>query len=65
MTICEESKIPAEAEVFGLFRHLIPAAVTAEGGEFQEERARNELCPDLKLKCLRRRECVTNLTKLK
>ena len=50
MSVCEDSKIPAEAEVFGLFRHLIPAAVTAEGGEFQEARARNGLCPDLKLR---------------
>ena len=48
--ICEEAKIPAEAEVFGLFRHLIPAVVTAEGGELEEARARNGLCPDLKLR---------------
>ena len=50
VNICEEAKIPAEAEVFGLFRHLIPAQLTGEGGALQQPRQRNGLCPDLKLR---------------
>ena len=48
--LCEEAKIPAEVEVFGLFRHLIPTEEIAAGGELQHIYQRNGLCPDLKLR---------------
>ena len=34
-SLCEEAKIPVEVEVFGLFRHLIPAVETQAGGQLQ------------------------------
>ena len=35
INICNDSKIRADAEVFGLFRDLIPPEVFQEGGELQ------------------------------
>ena len=39
--------VDCDAEVFGLFRHLIPAVAMARGGELEHERARNGKVPDL------------------
>ena len=50
MNLCNEAKIPADAEVFGLFRHLIPAELSAEGGELEYCRQRVGLTPDLRLR---------------
>ena len=48
--ICNDSKIRAEAEVFGRFRDLIPAELTQPGGEYQYGRQRVGLTPDLLLR---------------
>ena len=50
MSICNESKIRADAEVFGLFRDLIPAEMTGQGGDLQYGRQRVGLTPDLVLR---------------
>ena len=42
--------MPVDCEVFGIFRDLIPAALTAEGGELQFGRKRAGLCPDFRLR---------------
>ena len=39
--------VECDAEVFGLFRHLVPAEVMARGGELETVRARNGKVPDL------------------
>ena len=49
MKMCNDSKIRADAEVFGLFRDLIPAELTHQGGELQHARQRVGLTPDLLL----------------
>ena len=49
-SLCEEAKIPVEVEVFGLFRHLIPAEESGAGGQLHQFRQRNGLCPDLRLR---------------
>ena len=48
--MCNDSKIRADAEVFGLFRDLIPAELTHQGGELQHARQRVGLTPDLLLR---------------
>ena len=48
--LCNEAKIRCDAEVFGLFWDLIPAELTAEGGELQHGRQRVGLTPDLLLR---------------
>ena len=50
MSICNHSKIRADAEVFGLFRDLIPAEMTEQGGELQYGRKRVGLTPNLLLR---------------
>ena len=50
MNICNDSKIRADAEVFGLFRDLIPPELVQEGGELQYGRQRVGLTPDLLLR---------------
>ena len=50
MSICNESMIRAHAEVFGLFRHLIPAELTKQGGDLHYGRRRVGLTPDLLLR---------------
>ena len=50
MNICNESMIRADAEVFGLFRDLIPAELTNRGGDLQYGRQRVGLTPDLLLR---------------
>ena len=40
--------VECDAEVFGEFRHLIPAGALQEGGELQNVRARNGKVPDLR-----------------
>ena len=40
INICRDSKIRADAEVFGLFRDLIPPELVQEGGELQYGRQR-------------------------
>ena len=50
MKMCNDSKIRADAEVFGLFRDLIPAELTHQGGELQHARQRVGLTPDLLLR---------------
>ena len=49
MSICNESKVRADAEVFGLFRTLIPAELTEQGGDLQYGRQRVGLTPHLLL----------------
>jgi hypothetical protein len=41
------SHVEVDAEIFGLFRHLVPAAVMERGGELEFARARNGKVPDL------------------
>ena len=50
INICNDTKIRADAEVFGLFRDLIPPEVFQEGGELQYGRQRVGLTPDLLLR---------------
>ena len=50
INICNDSKIRADAEVFGLFRDLIPPEVFQAGGELQYGRQRVGLTPDLLLR---------------
>ena len=50
VNMCNEARVPIDCEVFGLFRDLIPAELTAEGGELQFGRQRLGLCPDFKLR---------------
>ena len=50
MKMCNDSKIRADAEVFGLFRDLLPAELTHQGGELQHARQRVGLTPDLLLR---------------
>ena len=50
MSICNESMIRTDAEVFGLFRDLIPAELTRQGGDLQYGRQRVGLTPDLLLR---------------
>ena len=50
MKMCNDSKIRADAEVFGLFWDLIPAELTHQGGELQHARQRVGLTPDLLLR---------------
>ena len=47
INICNDSKIRADAEVFGLFRDLIPPELVEQGGELQYGRQRVGLTPDL------------------
>jgi hypothetical protein len=42
------SKVPVDCEVYGLFGDLLPAALTAEGGELQWGRARQGKVPDFR-----------------
>ena len=49
MSICNESIIRTDAELFGLFRDLIPAELTRQGGDLQYGRQRVGLTPDLLL----------------
>ena len=48
--IANESRVPIDCEVFGIFRDLIPAEEFGEGGSLQHCRQRNGLCPDFKIK---------------
>ena len=50
MNICNESKVRAEAEVFGRFRDLLPPHMMEAGGELQYGRQREGLTPDLLLR---------------
>ena len=50
MNICRDSKIRADAEVFGLFRDLIPPELVEQGGELQYSRQRVGLTPDFLLR---------------
>ena len=50
VNICNEARVPIDCEVFGIFQDLIPAALTAEGGELQFGRNRAGLCPDFRLR---------------
>ena len=44
-----EARVEVEAEVFGLFRDLIPAAVLGAGGSLETVRDRMACVPDLRL----------------
>ena len=44
-----EARVEVEAEVFGLFRDIIPAAVMEEGGGLETVRDRMGCVPDLRL----------------
>ena len=44
-----EARVEVEAEVFGLFRDLIPAAVLQAGGAMETVRERMACVPDLRL----------------
>merc|ERR1711940_418399 len=50
INICNDNKIRADAEVFGLFRDLIPPEVFQAGGELQYGQQRVGLTPDLLLR---------------
>ena len=49
MSIANESMIQTDAEVFGLFRDLIPAELTRQGGDLQYGRQQVGLTPGLLL----------------
>ena len=42
--------MPIDCEVYGIFKDLIPAALTEEGGELQFGRQRMGLCLDFRLR---------------
>ena len=50
MNLCLDAKIPADAEIFGLFRDLIPAELTSVGGELQFTTQKVGIIPDLRLR---------------
>ena len=50
VNMCNDARVPVDCEVFGLFRDLIPAELTAEGGELEFGRQRPGLCPDFRLR---------------
>ena len=50
VNMCNEARVPIDCEVFGIFRDLIPAALTSEGGELQFGRKCAGLCPDFRLR---------------
>ena len=50
VNMCIDARVPVDCEVFGLFRDLIPAELTAEGGELEHGRQRLGLCPDFRLR---------------
>ena len=50
VNMCNEARVPIDCEVFGIFRDLIPAALTEDGGELQYGRQRMGLCPDFRLR---------------
>ena len=50
VNMCNEAGVPVDCEVFGLFQHLIPAELIAEGGELEYGRQRIGLCPDFKFR---------------
>ena len=50
VNMCNESKVRAEAEVFGRFRDLLPPHLFQEGGDLQFRRQRVGLTPDLLLR---------------
>ena len=50
LKICNDSKIGADAEVFGFFRELIPAELTHQGGALQHDCQPVRLTPDLLLR---------------
>ena len=50
INICNDSKVRAEAEVFGRFRDLLPPHLFAEGGQLHHGRQRVGLTPDLLLR---------------
>ena len=50
INICNDSKVRAEAEVFGRFRDLLPPHLFAAGGQLHHGRQRVGLTPDLLLR---------------
>ena len=50
VNMCNEARVPIDCEVFGIFRDLIPAALTAEGGELQFGWKRAGLGPYFRLR---------------
>ena len=50
VNMCNESKVRAEAEVFGQFRDLLPPHLFEQGGDLQFGRQRVGLTPDLLLR---------------
>ena len=48
--LCNEARLPIDCEVYGIFKDLIPAALTEEGGELQFGRQRMGLCLDFRLR---------------
>ena len=49
VTLALEARVEVEAEVFGLFRDIIPAAVMQAGGTLETVRERMACVPDLRL----------------
>ena len=47
---CNDSKLPVDCEVYGLFADLLPAAAEGSGGELEWGRARQGLIPDFRLR---------------
>ena len=48
MERAHHAHVECDAEIFGEFRHLIPAGALQEGGELGNVRARNGKVPDLR-----------------
>ena len=46
MSLANEARVEVDAEVFGLFRDIIPAAALGEGGELETVRGRSGKVPD-------------------
>ena len=50
VNMCNEARLPIDCEVYGIFKDLIPATMTEEGGELQFGRQQMGLCPDFRLR---------------
>ena len=49
MERASHAKVEMDAEVFGLFRDLVPAMAMEQGGELETVRAKNGKVPDLSI----------------
>ena len=65
MNMALHAKLPVDAEVFGLFRDLIPAEAMREGEELDTARARSGIIPDLRLRVATAAGPVDSLAEIK